>query len=225
MISLPPPHFVRLFVRFRIWESDDLQPESDGKQWDELTSAERKAALLLGYCKKSWNGDGDSEEEGGNNTSDALSSDGSEDWAGLSNEARNAAKVLGYTQAIWDNDGSPPTEDMDWDELSPKEQEAAKTLGYTKERWEGEDDDESNAAASYNTPRPSEGSASVHETSRGSSSGSVIEKIIASCSFDSNNDNSEASKSSIASVTGISSGITSLLGFSKSEETSENATH
>lgn len=233
-------------IRFRIWESDDRQPESDDKDWDQLTSAERKAALLLGYNKNSWNGDGDSEEGGDNITSDA-SSDGSEAWASLSNEAKNAAKILGYTQSIWDNDGSPPTEDKDWDELSPTEQEAAKTLGYTKEKWDVEDSDESDEATSYNTRKTSDGTSTIQDVSRGSSNGSVrsngivrngsvsgsvsgnrsvLEEIIAKCSFDSSDDNTATGKSSIPSVTGITNGITSLLGLSNSEEASkESSTH
>merc|ERR1711937_873555 len=45
-----------------IWESDDLQPESDDKSWDELASVERKAATVLGYNKKMWNGGNKSDE-------------------------------------------------------------------------------------------------------------------------------------------------------------------
>jgi len=177
-----------------MWESDDVQPESDDKDWEELTSRERKAAIILGYNKKSWNGDGESEED---STSDG-SSEGSEAWASLSKEAKSAAKILGYTRSIWDNDGSPPTEEKDWDELSPKERAAAKTLGYTQKKWDGEDDDESDAS-SLDTPKES-GTTTLSNSSKGS----VLEQIISTCSFDSSNDGKEG---------GSTNAITSILGL------------
>jgi len=217
-----------------IWESNDLQPASDDKLWDELLAAERRAASMLGYTKQSWNGDTDTdikdssgeEKKGSDNTSDESSS-GSEKWASLSKEAKNAAKILGYTQSIWDNDGSPPTEDKDWDELSSKGRAAAKTLGYTEKKWNGEDDDESDVS-SYNTPRTT----STRNITRGSSKGSVLDQIISeptdvfgsirdACSFDSSTGD-EAVETSIPSMTGISNGISSLLGFSNAEEKSKD---
>jgi len=212
--------------RCRIWESEDLQPESDDKAWHELIAEERRAAHVLGYTKQLWNGESDSETEessgedkkGSDNTSDA-SSHGNDGWANLSQEAKNAAITLGYTQAIWDNDGSPPTEDKDWNELSSTERAAAKTLGYTANKWNGEDDSESEAS-SYNTPITSDGTMK-QDGPRKSSKGSVLDQIISQCSFDSSNEGAEATKSSAPSVTGISSGISSLLGFSKAKEDSK----
>jgi len=209
-----------------VWESDDLQPESDEKMWHELTEEEKRAAHVLGYTKQLWNGESDSKTEestgedkkGSDDTSD-VSSHGSDGWANLSNEAKSAAITLGYTQAIWNNDGSPPTEDKDWNELSSTERAAAKTLGYTANKWNGEDDSESEAS-SYNAPRTSEGTLN-RDSSRKSSKGSVLDHIISQCSFDSSNEDAEATKPSIPSVTGISSGISSLLGFSKAQEDSK----
>ena len=81
-----------------------MQPESDAKDWDELTMAERRAAHILGYTKNTWDGDSDDTDESSDgdkkdtdDTSNA-SSDESEDWAHLSKEARNAARILGYTR-------------------------------------------------------------------------------------------------------------------------------
>jgi len=175
---------------------------------------ERKAATVLGYNKKMWNGGNKSDE-----SSSSSSSDGSEDWESLSKEAKMAAKILGYNQSIWDNDESPPTEDKDWDELSPKERAAAKTLGYTEKRWNAEDyqdgDDESHPS-SFDTVKKLE--VSTPEDSSFSGKIGVLDNIIASCSFDSSNEGSEAEKSSIPSMTGITKGITNLLGLSKADE-------
>lgn len=210
-----------------IWESESLQPESDGKDWHQLTSAERKAALNLGYNKKLWNGDVDSEDATGGDKmgskgANDSSSTASEDWVNLSKEAKMAANILGYNQSIWDNDGSPPTEDKDWDELSPKERAAAKTLGYTQEKWNGEDDDESDDDEtddiSYHTPKTTD-SAHSRDESTGSKGSSIIDNILASCSFDSRNEGTETDPS-VSNITKI----TSLLGFSQTEESKKRST-
>lgn len=245
-----------------IWESDDLEPESDQKEWDALSAKERKAALVLGYTKSTWNGDVEPVVRG-NNISE-TSSDSNETWVNLSKEAQDAAKVLGYTQAIWDNDGSPPTEDLDWDQLSPAERKAAKTLGYTKNRWDGEDDDSDSLSyrtpqsdsnnSIYGTPMTTEGTSALLQpdskdsstSSRGrnnnsassrrstvsvSSKGGVLDKIIASCSFDASNESgTEHSKSSIPSSTrsvtdSISNKITSLLGLADQEAPEDYSAH
>ena len=221
-----------------MWQGGGQEPESNDKSWDELTSTEQKAAGLLGYTKKWWNGDNETESSVDEKKSSDDSSDGasSVDWERLSKEAKSAAKVLGYTSSIWNNDGSTPAENKDWDELSPKERAAAKTLGYTEEKWNGEDDDES----SNITPKPSEvpptRSLTTRETSQESS---VLDQIISDpsnvfgsmssvCSFDSCDagGGAEAVTSSIPSVTGISNGLSALFGFSigGGEESKESST-
>ena len=205
----------------RMWETGDQQPESNDKIWDELSPVEQKAAGLLGYSKKSWNGDNETESSvDEKKSSDDSSGVGSENWASLSKEAKSAAKVLGYTSSLWNNDGSAPSESKDWKDLSSRERTAAQTLGYTEKKWNGEDDDETD-----NTPKPSEGP-SICNLTKESSQGSVLEQIISgpgtsnlfgsiasACSFDSNSD-AETVTSAMPSVTGISNGIASLFGFS-----------
>lgn len=234
----------------KIWESDDdLQAESESKKWNQLTNQERKAAFLLGYTEPTWNGD--AMEEGnkeGDSTSDPSSdggsSDGTDAWNNLSSEAQAAAKVLGYTKAIWENDGSPPTEDLDWHQLSQEEQDAAHTLGYNQQKWDGEEDDIDTASyatpiASDAIPTPSKADAndtansvisesgasparSVTSSKHDPTSTSVLDQIIASCSFDSNNDSTEHSNQ--PSVTdSISNKISSLLGMSGSEDASKHS--
>lgn len=191
-----------------------MQAASDDKDWEELSSAERKAAGLLGYNKRSWNGDDETDESSGEKKShgDTRSDDSSDSdcWANLSKEARSAAVILGYTEALWDNDGSAPSEEKDWDELSPREQSAAQTLGYTMKKWNGEDDDESNE--SYHGPKTNEAGSELN-LSKHSSTGSALEQIIRSaCPFDSNSDPAEGVTSS------ISNGLSSLLGYSNEDE-------
>lgn len=194
-----------------------MQAPSDDKDWEELTSAERKAAGLLGYNKRSWNSDDETDESSGqkksNDDTRSVDSADSDCWANLSKEARGAALILGYTEAIWDNDGSAPSEEKDWDELSPREQSAAQTLGYTMKKWNGEDDDGSNE--SYHTPKTSEAGSELN-LSMQSSTGSALEQMIRSaCSFDSNSDPAEGVTSS------ISNGLSSLLGYSYSNDEEE----
>ena len=153
-----------------------MEPVSDDKDWDELTPAERKAASLLGYTRKTWDCE-DNTEDRDDSSSSSESSDG-ESWKNLSKEAQSAAKTLGYTQAIWDNDGSPPTEEKDWDELSPTEQVAAKTLGYSEKKWNADDDDESDLSSDTPKPRKQTGNGNVLEQAFGS--------IRNACTFDSN---------------------------------------
>ncbi len=232
---------IELGFNKRIWESDDdLHAESESKEWNELTDRERKAALLMGYTEALWNGtteDGESSSEDGS-TSEA-SSDGSGAWNNLSAEAQSAARILGYTKAIWENDGCPPTEDLDWEELSPAEQEAAQILGYNQQKWDGEEDDFT--TASYTTPIASDAisteadpndtrnsivsdSEELDSSDSPSTDRSVLEQIIASCSFDSNNDNNTVQSQS--SVTGSISGrISSLLGYTEPTPMPEEATN
>ena len=216
-----------------MWESSDVQPESNDKGWDDLTMAEKRAAHVLGYNKSSWDGesdDTDASTEGGkkgtDDTSDASSNE-SEDWANLSKEAKIAARVLGYTQSIWDNDGSPPTEDKDWHELTPREQAAANTLGYTEKKWNGEDDSVSDVS-SYSTPKAKD--ARVRDGSKNSSKGGVLDNIISdpsnvlesierACSYDSSNDNAE--ETSLPSA--LSDRISSILGLSQKKEPSSHS--
>lgn len=57
--------------------------------WGEMTAEQREAAATLGYTKKVWNKDGETE------TSNKA-------WSALSSEEQEAAGVLGYTQGTWD---------------------------------------------------------------------------------------------------------------------------
>ncbi len=147
---------------------------------------------------------------------------------------------MGYTKAIWENDGSPPTEDLDWHQLSQAEQEAAHTLGYNQQKWDGEEGDMDTASyatpiASDAIPTPAEADLNDRANSVVSESGgnetssedvptstSMLDQIIASCSFDSNNDSTEHSNS--PSVTdSLSYKISSLLGMSSSEDASKHS--
>jgi hypothetical protein len=54
------------------WDSDDASkaPPSDNRDWDELTSRERRVAQMLGYTQKSWDSDNCPKQSGSNDWDD-----------------------------------------------------------------------------------------------------------------------------------------------------------
>jgi hypothetical protein len=112
-----------------MWETGEEEPESNEKMWEELTSAEQKAAGLLGYTKKTWNHETDTVSS----VEEKMPYDGLY-FDKLPLEANKAAVCLGYNKEIWDSDGKP-ADSKKWNELTPVEQKAAEFLGYDSRKW------------------------------------------------------------------------------------------
>ena len=64
----------------------------DDYDWEELPEEQLKAAMLLGWNKKLWNKDKESE----------ISEE--YDWEDLDDAQKAAAKSLGYTEKTWDEE-------------------------------------------------------------------------------------------------------------------------
>ena len=123
----------------------------DHYDWKDLPKDIRKAARVLGYTKKIWNG-----------SLEPIECD--KYWEDLTQIEQNAAKKLGYDEMKWNVDSDAETEnnfgvrleyitntgsedkeliasrvsyeDYRWKELPDEVREAAITLGYTKKKWD-----------------------------------------------------------------------------------------
>ena len=136
--DLPYPFYAFLNLRatIRLWEHDK-EPESNEKEWDELTIEEQRAASLLGFNRKKWDADSDTD---GSSKQKLPYED--TDWSELPDSVRSAALTLGYSQSIWDNDGQSPLDSKDWSKLTKSQQDAAAVLGYDQQKWDDDDDDD-----------------------------------------------------------------------------------
>uniref|UniRef100_A0A7S4VXY2 Uncharacterized protein n=1 Tax=Ditylum brightwellii TaxID=49249 RepID=A0A7S4VXY2_9STRA len=93
-------------------------PESEDKWWEDLTAAEREAAIELGYDQASW----DDQYEG-------------KDWDELPRDVKRAAAAMGFNKEMWGEDEWPDCTDEHWGDLSPEVRSGAMVLGYNEEIW------------------------------------------------------------------------------------------
>ena len=113
-----------------MWETGEEEPGSNEKMWEELSSAEQKAAGLLGYTKKTWNQETDTVSS----VEEKMPYDGIS-FDKLPLKANKAAVCLGYNKEIWNSDDKAPADSKKWNELRPAEQKAAEFLGYDSRKW------------------------------------------------------------------------------------------
>ena len=102
-------------------------PGAGEKEWQELSSSEKKAATLLGYDQALWAGNGKIAIE-------------NKDWEELSDDQKKAAEALGFDEDEWDESDEDKAryEDVEWKHLLPRVKAAAIELGYTEEMWDAE---------------------------------------------------------------------------------------
>jgi len=124
----------------KMWESNE-EPQSNSKNWAELTPAEQSAASAFGFNRKKW----DSNVNGSD--TDASSSEegfGNYDWDELPPDAKKAAKILGYNSSAWDGSKKVASSYKAWKDLTDAERDAAKFLSYDRKKWDKVDDDSVN---------------------------------------------------------------------------------
>jgi len=119
------------------WDEEIEAPDSEDKDWAELSDEERIAATQLGYVEETWNGVEVQEiREPEGNVEDFWNA---QEWTTLTPAEQALWEKLGWSQASWDEEiEAPDSEDKDWAELDEEEQSAASQLGYTEALWDEE---------------------------------------------------------------------------------------
>ena len=94
-------------------------PETEGKNFEDLTEEEQKAAETLGYDATSWNTFYEGKE-----------------WDELPADVQKAAGIAGFTKETWDASEWPEATSKAWDDLEEDVQKAMMVLGYVKNEWD-----------------------------------------------------------------------------------------
>lgn len=118
-------YFVLLGWDHDSWRGTTPRPESDAKDWDELTNEEQSAAMHLCFDKEEWQG-----------PSEYFPIYRFSLWSYLEPREKNAAKALSYSKNAWNTPGVAWVESQSFEMLSKDQQDAAKTLGFTQDTWD-----------------------------------------------------------------------------------------
>jgi len=119
------------------WDEEIEVPDSENKDWAELTVEEQSAASQLGYVEETWNGINLQEvRQPEGNVEDFWNA---QEWTTMTPAEQALWETLGWSQASWDEEIEvPDSENKDWAELTTEEQSAASQLGYTEVLWNEE---------------------------------------------------------------------------------------
>eukprot|EP01050_Picozoa_sp_SAG11_P003677 SAG11_NODE_214_length_12237_cov_15.921486_5_plen_597_part_00 len=113
------------WVSEEIWNDYSVLNKTEGgKEWEELSAEERKAASQLDFDEDKW--------------ADLIIDVGVEGWLDMDEEQQAAALQLGWTAASWDGDErelNPSPSGKQWAALTSEEQAAAELLDLDEESW------------------------------------------------------------------------------------------
>mmetsp|Transcript_19166 Transcript_19166/g.27065 ORF Transcript_19166/g.27065 Transcript_19166/m.27065 type:complete len:517 (+) Transcript_19166:81-1631(+) len=117
------------------WRGDGVaRPNTNGKDWEDLTSEERQAAKKICYFEEIWDDiDFDKWDCTRNHYSDYT-------WHGLEEEGViEYFKILGWTDASWNGTtaNAPESASKSWNDLTEEQHVAARKLCFLKQDWDG----------------------------------------------------------------------------------------